>query len=217
MENVFVALQLDKPYNRDHHLNRGWINLFRRWTEAPFFRWSWAVSIGTYSLGFQMFCEDVLKLHRIVQCRLGKECDLTLQEIDCFIHRINNGNYFDENRKLLPQYQIWIAEMSVCTTDIHWQSESFPVGFIIVEPNLKMETNTYQISLLHYQIRNIYHRMRLLEKMVLNLMCTMRDQYGEQTEFCIIFETEEDRSRYGYFFERNNWEVKYVREGVQQK
>lgn len=45
----------------------------------------------------------------------------------------------------------------------------------------------------------------------------MRDQYGEQTEFCVIFETEEDRTRYGYFFEGNNCEVRYMREGVQQK
>ncbi len=214
MENVFLALQLDKPYNRDHHRNRGWMNLFRRWAEAPFFRWSWVVSIGTYSLGFQMFCEDVLKLHRIVRCRFGREDDLTLQEVDCLIQRKNIVNFFDENRKLLPQYQIWIAEMSVCTTDNRSQSESFPVGFIIIEPNRKMEKNTYQINLLHYQIRNIYRQMRLLEKMVLRLMCTMRDQYGEQTEFCVIFETEEDRSRYGYFFERNNWAVQYVREGA---
>lgn len=66
MENVFVALQLDKPYNRDHHLNRGWMNLFIRWAKAPFFRHSWEVSIDTYSLGFQKFCEDALNLSRKV-------------------------------------------------------------------------------------------------------------------------------------------------------
>lgn len=62
MENVYIALQLDKPRNREHHLNRGWMNLFRRWAQSPLFRQAWAVSIDTYSVGFQLFCEEALGL-----------------------------------------------------------------------------------------------------------------------------------------------------------
>ena len=122
MENVFVALQLDKPHNRNHHLNRGWMNLFRRWTKAPFFRASWAVSVGTYSLGYQMFCEDVLNLYIDIKWRPGDKSKLIPDEHNYLKRQIDG--------KKLSQYRIWVAEMVRITQTK--KSESFPIGFAAI-------------------------------------------------------------------------------------
>jgi hypothetical protein len=62
MESVYVDLQLDDEYR--HPDNRGWINLFRQWTESPLVRATWAVSAGTYGARFQTFCKRRLGLLR---------------------------------------------------------------------------------------------------------------------------------------------------------
>ena len=56
MENVFVALELEK-YN-GYALNRGWMNLFRRWTMTPIFQKLWPGLRGGYSRQFDDFVEE---------------------------------------------------------------------------------------------------------------------------------------------------------------
>ena len=56
MENVFVALELEK-YN-GYALNRGWINLFRRWAMTPIFQKLWPGLRGGYSRQFGEFGEE---------------------------------------------------------------------------------------------------------------------------------------------------------------
>ena len=58
MENVFVALELEK-YN-GYALNRGWINLFRRWAMTPIFQKLWPGLRGGYSRQFADFVEEFL-------------------------------------------------------------------------------------------------------------------------------------------------------------
>ncbi|HEY3303329.1 MAG TPA: patatin-like phospholipase family protein [Candidatus Binatia bacterium] len=58
MENVFIALQF-----REYHayaLNRGWMNLFRRWAAAPTFQKLWPGLRGSYSRSFVDFVEENL-------------------------------------------------------------------------------------------------------------------------------------------------------------
>lgn len=208
MVNVFIARKLKKPYYRDHHVNRGWMNLFRRWAEAPLFRCSWAVSIGTYSLDFQMFCEDVLSLYRMVRCRPGSADELTQQELVYFTDE-KQGNYrfFNEDKKLLPQYSIWIAEMSVCNRNNVLANESFPVGFVIVESK-KTDSQDSGMAIVYYHIRGYYRQMKLLEKMIQGMIHAMR---VNNEPICVVFKDDEDRRRYSYFFERygiNGWSSK---------
>jgi hypothetical protein len=45
-----------------HPLNRGWMNVFRRWASAPSFQDYWPVVRGEFSEGFVRFCEAELSL-----------------------------------------------------------------------------------------------------------------------------------------------------------
>jgi GNAT superfamily N-acetyltransferase len=60
MENVCIAVKLDEFHA--HPLNRGWMNLFRRWTTAAQFRAMWPTVRGTYSRPFVDFAETHLNL-----------------------------------------------------------------------------------------------------------------------------------------------------------
>lgn len=60
MENVFYAVNLNEYHA--HQLNRGWINLFRRWTATPTFRRIWPGLRATFSKAFVDFAEYHLNL-----------------------------------------------------------------------------------------------------------------------------------------------------------
>jgi hypothetical protein len=60
MENVYLDLDLERE--ADHPDNRGWMNVFRRWSGSGMLRVTWAVCCGTYGARFQTFCERRLGL-----------------------------------------------------------------------------------------------------------------------------------------------------------
>lgn len=60
MEQVYLAVNLDEFHS--HALNRGWMNLFRRWTSAETFRRFWPTLCGMYSQQFVRFAELHLNL-----------------------------------------------------------------------------------------------------------------------------------------------------------
>jgi hypothetical protein len=60
MEMVWFGMKLDS--NHAHSLNRGWMNLFRRWTNSPSFHRHWPWLRGEFSRGFVDFCEQALNM-----------------------------------------------------------------------------------------------------------------------------------------------------------
>lgn len=69
MENVFLAVKLDEFHA--HPLNRGWMNLFRRWTASAQFRVLWPTVRGSFSRLFIDFAETHLHLEvpiLVVRC-----------------------------------------------------------------------------------------------------------------------------------------------------
>jgi hypothetical protein len=60
MENAWIALDLE-AYS-DHPLNRGWMNVFRRWTSSATVQRHWPMVRGEFSEGFVRFCEAELNL-----------------------------------------------------------------------------------------------------------------------------------------------------------
>ena len=60
MENAWLSVDLDA--HSDHPLNRGWMNVFRRWTSSSIFQTHWPAVRGEYSEGFVRFCENELNL-----------------------------------------------------------------------------------------------------------------------------------------------------------
>jgi len=60
MENVYIDVRLETTY--DHPDNRGWMNLFRRFSAAGMMRVAWVMSGATFGARFQSFCEQHLGL-----------------------------------------------------------------------------------------------------------------------------------------------------------
>jgi hypothetical protein len=60
MENAWLSLNLEKHYA--HPLNRGWMDVFYRWTSAPTFRHHWPYLRSEFARGFVSFCERQMKL-----------------------------------------------------------------------------------------------------------------------------------------------------------
>jgi predicted acylesterase/phospholipase RssA len=60
MENAWLGLSLGKYH--EHPLNRGWMNVFRRWTDSDAFSRYWPALRGQYGQEFVQFCEKELKL-----------------------------------------------------------------------------------------------------------------------------------------------------------
>ncbi len=194
MEGVFIALQLDKPFYRDHHLNQGWMHLFHRWAEAPYFRWAWAVSIGTYSIGFQKFCEEVLGLSRKISWRIGDESELMnygMDDIKC------------KGKSLQGLGEIWIADMFV-SIGRDKKSIPFPIGYVVVRgaEEKYAEGAAYTVNIMFYFIHKYYRKMGLLEQMITTLPHALRMKYGGKPNVCIHFGNEHEKLRYGSYFKR---------------
>jgi hypothetical protein len=60
MEMVWYGMKLDSYHA--HTLNRGWMNLFRRWTHSPTFHRHWPYARGEFSKEFVDFCEQALNM-----------------------------------------------------------------------------------------------------------------------------------------------------------
>ena len=60
MQQVYYDRQLDLQYAAPR--NRGWMNLFRRWSWSRMLRFTWTMTAGTYGARFQSFCEHRLSL-----------------------------------------------------------------------------------------------------------------------------------------------------------
>jgi len=60
MQQVYYDRQLDTACSAPR--NRGWMNLFRRWSWSRMLRFTWTMTAGTYGARFQSFCEHRLGL-----------------------------------------------------------------------------------------------------------------------------------------------------------
>jgi hypothetical protein len=60
MENAWLSVRLEGFYA--HPLNRGWMNVFRRWSSSEVFRRHWLILRGEFSWDFVRFCEKELRL-----------------------------------------------------------------------------------------------------------------------------------------------------------
>ncbi len=149
MENVFVQVQLDKKHQREHHFNRGWMNLFRRWAASPFFADAFLIAIGDYSVGFERFCrdKDILNLtHTLIMLPLAE-------------------NELETN--LPPDlYRVWHENNGTGTVYVGYVeaggrlASRFPVGFVAVE-----NPETPQASARIYAVSERYRGMYYLAAM----------------------------------------------------
>jgi hypothetical protein len=62
MERAVLDLSLNERVNQIHPRNRGWMNLFRAWSQAPTFQKYWALNIAYYSDALEIFSYYALGL-----------------------------------------------------------------------------------------------------------------------------------------------------------
>lgn len=205
MESAYLQLELDRPRNRDHYLNRGWMNLFRRWAHAPFFRHAWAVSQGTFSLGFQRFCEESLRLGSEMTWHRESWANLSARERsylrDLKLDRFVAGEGTEG-------YEIWMADLAVPIERDREEEEELPadafsVGLVV----LRFTEGT--ADLLFYRVRNFYRRMRVFERMIETLPAELRRRRGEELRPRVRFGAGDEALKWRYrdLFERNGFEV----------
>src|ERR1700732_4323904 len=78
MENAWLRMRLGEF--SEHPLNRGWMNVFRRWTDSDIFNRHWAALRGQFSQEFVQFCKNELKL--VVYDIFPKR--ISTKDITCF-------------------------------------------------------------------------------------------------------------------------------------
>ncbi len=138
MENVYMDLDLEREY--DHPDNRGWMNLFRKWSGSGMFRVTWAACASTFGAHFQTFCER----------RLG--LDLGEIVIDSFnenrIQDVVEKSFDDSERGFVEKYfisgnrylfdTIFIFSLRVTNPLNKTDFRSFHYGFALVDSNKEL-------------------------------------------------------------------------------
>jgi hypothetical protein len=204
MENVFIALELDRERNREHYLNRGWMNLFRRWSQAAYFRLAWSFSIGTFSVGFQHFCRSHLAL--------GHRLEIVWREVDVDALTFAERKMYSEAREVLsrsstcnvcpPRERLFLADVSVAL-GLDESDErvpfDFPVGFVLIAES----DNCWQIR--GYRIRDFYRGMDLWDCMLASLRARLNDIGDKRCEVFFDLPHREDAARYHHVFERHGF------------
>ena len=194
MENVFFALKLDRKFNQEHPMNRGWMNLFRRWVETPHFLEAWGISIGTFSVGFEEFCKTAFQLKREIEW----EPDTAHQ------HRS-----LSEEEELKPYErpgtQVYQANLQVRLDSIQ-NVQDFPIGLAVIQPADEKEAMT---ELCYYRIRTEFRNMKLLGDMVDTLPKKLaKDTPEKDIKMFIRLDNATRTNRFSAFFRRHGYDVR---------
>jgi hypothetical protein len=230
MESALMTLELDRPERREHHVNRGWMNLFHRWAEAPYFRATWGIAVGTYSLGFQRFCEEQLGLESCLEWESVPWSHLSPQERERLAGAGFKEDDFGPDGIGQPDEQgrrlgLWMPEVHVEVAG-HRQAqlfapgtgaggpaqerawfEWFPVGCAVFRVSNGLRSPLGE--LLFYRVRKTYRKMRLFERMLESPPApiqALRDRGGE-LRVVVSPRHLETVSRHAYLFERHGFSL----------
>jgi hypothetical protein len=133
MENAWLSLNLDVNYA--HPLNRGWMDVFYRWTNTPLFRRHWPVLRSEFARGFVSFCEKQVQLGQVKIERIplaeGRVPEVLTREFDAqwpgtegLQKRLDNFG---------GQAKCWLIQTRM--SDLPAPAAEPPLGIIIVGPD----------------------------------------------------------------------------------
>ena len=106
MENVWMALDLDRYYNYPD--NRGWMNLFRRWARSEIFRMVWSINKGLYGRNFKEFAETHLNLPKSSEYKFNREEEPLGDNVTNEFTDILKRNQKEKDEKWKEKYGKWI-------------------------------------------------------------------------------------------------------------
>jgi hypothetical protein len=113
MEDAWLSLQLDGFHA--HPLNRGWLNVFRRWAGSSRLRQLWPMLRGEFAQDFVLFCERELNL-RPGEVTLRSLVDPQRQSVPPELLREFEGEWPDQAQDLWKDFeqrqphQLWLIE-----------------------------------------------------------------------------------------------------------
>jgi hypothetical protein len=183
------------------------MNLFRRWSQAPYFRLMWSFSIGTYSVGFQHFCREQLALDRHFHIEWEQSAEAALTHAERAV-LIEAQKLLDRHASAAPQGKLDVrvahAVMALGRTasgDIVWFK--FPVGFVA----LVEAPDFWQIR--SYRTRDFYRGMDLWDYMLHALRHDLSAQDAQHKRLEVFFSADqrEHAARYRHVFERHGFEI----------
>jgi hypothetical protein len=73
MENTYLSLDLEIKFA--HPRNRGWLDLFHRWSSAETFRMHWPTLRGEFGQDFVRFCEQQMRLGEVTGQPVRLPCE----------------------------------------------------------------------------------------------------------------------------------------------
>jgi hypothetical protein len=142
VENAYLSLNLEKYYA--HPLNRGWMDVFHRWTNAETFRKHWPTLRSEFARDFVRFCEGQMRKGEVT----GIALPLDRQRIENLPPRLLQEfdkewpDYKDEQGRKLQDaingqgtlvWAIHSVRASKSISEIPERTD-FPVGLIAVWP-----------------------------------------------------------------------------------
>jgi len=132
MENAWLSLKLDAHYA--HPLNRGWLDIFHRWTNAPTVRELWPTLRAEFARGFAAFCEKQMGMG-VVEAVLQPMGKQTPADWDRFLHELADQvpklRKAPENGTDLWDWANWIKETKKNAEDF----PDRPLGWYIFSKN----------------------------------------------------------------------------------
>jgi hypothetical protein len=149
MENAYLSLNLEVNYG--HPMNRGWMNVFHRWTSAETFRLKWPLLRGEFGQDFIRFCERQMRLGVVK----GKPIALRLNAMPHGFDRLRL-EFEDQWDQFRGAFADWLAYAATDEHDSAWviypdnpyplpgaptpESGGPPVGIIFVRPSIVGDT-----------------------------------------------------------------------------
>ena len=155
IERVVLALRLDEIANQMHARNRGWMNLFRRWSQTATFRRYWAPSIPDYSDGLQNFCRHVLGLRVELKWREADETSFTPTERNSMA-QVMRG-FHDAGKVRWLQAFAWAQPGREMGDGEHVDGPGFPIALAAIDDDHGGPV------LRAFRLRDTYRSMRLGE------------------------------------------------------
>jgi len=206
MEQAHRVLGLESDLARAHPANRGYMNLFRRWSCAPTFRRAWAMTIGGYGAAFQRFGQYALNLEsRLVWNPHPDDAAMTTLEKRELARepvrpQLDEPTVVLANRKV-DRRQIWLAEMET-HLDRDLAPERFPVGLVVFY--LRRDEERKPVAAIRFiRVRNEYRRMGLFPKMIQTLSKALAGEFpGVRAEMDPPDALRRDVLRYADLFEQ---------------
>jgi hypothetical protein len=184
MENAYLSLNLEANYS--HPLNRGWMEVFHRWTGAPTFHGHWPHLRGEFNRAFVRFCERQMRLGVVTGTPLRLGPGQPSRHLDRLLLEFRT-----EWTEHSTEVEQWLAKAEIGEDALAWAiyptreppgrdaqaTEGVPAGIILVWPaeDDHKQTPPLKVYQLFVWMRGAYRNTGLGRPAVGNVLGQLTD------------------------------------------